>query len=164
MAVFVRLQRQNALVHVFSRTGTQDDFLFFSGTLIQFFRIINSRKKNANIWRTIGDGISAIKFEATRPPFLSDVFVFVRVDIVVAFRLPNNTTDTLLTNSSCPILAKFSENGSFINSFFLQSASEQEVTEICCSFRSGTSPGYDSIGMLLIKESFNLIWAPLTYI
>ena len=36
-------------------------------------------------------------------------------------------------------------NGGFINSFFLQSASEQEVTEICSSFRSGTAPGYDSI-------------------
>ena len=68
--------------------------------------------------RTKRDGISAIKFEATRPPFLSDFFVSVRVAIVVAFKLPNNATDTLLTNSGCPILAKFSENGSFINSFF----------------------------------------------
>ena len=42
-------------------------------------------------------------------------------------------------------------NGGFINSFFLQSASEQEVTEICSNFRSGTAPGYDSI------------CAPLTY-
>ena len=33
-------------------------------------------------------------------------------------------------------------NGGFINSFFLQAASEQEVTEICRSFRSGTAPGY----------------------
>ena len=38
-------------------------------------------------------------------------------------------------------------DGSFINSFFLQSASEQEVTEICSSFRSGTAP---SIIALLI--------------
>ena len=38
-------------------------------------------------------------------------------------------------------------NGGFINSFFRQSASEQEVTEICSSFRSGTAPGYDSISM-----------------
>ena len=55
-------------------------------------------------------------------------------------------------------------NGGFINSFFLQSASEQEVTEICNSFRSGTAPGYDSISMNVVKESFNLICAPLTYI
>ena len=55
-------------------------------------------------------------------------------------------------------------NGGFINSFFLQSASEQEVTEICSSFRSGTAPGYDSISMNVVKESFNLICAPLTYI
>ena len=38
-------------------------------------------------------------------------------------------------------------NGGFINSFFLQLASEQEVNEICSSFRSGTAPGYDSISM-----------------
>ena len=44
-------------------------------------------------------------------------------------------------------------NGGFINSFFLQSASEQEVTEICSSFRSGTAPGYDSISMNVVKES-----------
>ena len=55
-------------------------------------------------------------------------------------------------------------NGGFINSFFLQSASEQEVTEICSSFRSGTAPGYDSISMNVVKESFNLICGPLTYI
>ena len=55
-------------------------------------------------------------------------------------------------------------NGGFINSFFLQSASEQEVTEICSSFQSGTAPGYDSISMNVVKESFNLICAPLTYI
>ena len=48
-------------------------------------------------------------------------------------------------------------NGGFINSIFLQSASEQEVTEICSSFRSGTAPGYDSISMNIVKESFNLI-------
>ena len=53
---------------------------------------------------------------------------------------------------------------SFLNSFFLQSASEQEVTEICSSFRSGTAPGYDSISMNVVKESFNIICAPLTYI
>ena len=55
-------------------------------------------------------------------------------------------------------------NRGFINSFFLQSASEQEVTEICSSFRSGTAPGYDSISMNVVKESFNLICAQLTYI
>ena len=50
-------------------------------------------------------------------------------------------------------------NGGFINSIFLQSASEQEVTEICSSFRSGTAPGYDSISMNIVKKSFNLICA-----
>ena len=55
-------------------------------------------------------------------------------------------------------------DGSFINSFFLQSASEQEVTEICSSFRSGTAPGYDCISMNVVQGSINLICAPLTYI
>ena len=55
-------------------------------------------------------------------------------------------------------------DGSFSNSFFLHLASEQEVTEICSSFRSGTAPGYDCISMNVVRESFNLICAPLTYI
>ena len=39
-AVVARLQRENAWIHVLSRTGTQDNnFLFFSWTLIQPFRI-----------------------------------------------------------------------------------------------------------------------------
>ena len=41
-------------------------------------------------------------------------------------------------------------DGSFINSFFLHSASEQEVTEICSSFGSGTAPGYDCISMNVV--------------
>ena len=55
-------------------------------------------------------------------------------------------------------------DGSLINSFFLQSASEQEVTEICNSFRSGTAPGYDCISIKVVQGTFNLICAPLTYI
>ena len=47
-------------------------FLFFTWTLIQSFRI-------ANIWRIKQDGISAIKSEAARIHFLSDVFVTVAV-------------------------------------------------------------------------------------
>ena len=39
----------------------------------------SSGKKNANIWRIERDGISAIKFEAGRIKFLSDVFVAVAV-------------------------------------------------------------------------------------
>ena len=39
-AVVARLQRESAWIHVLSRTGTQDNnFLFFSRTLIQSFRI-----------------------------------------------------------------------------------------------------------------------------
>ena len=43
-------------------------------------------------------------------------------------------------------------------------ATEQEVREICTSFRSGTAPGYDCISMNVVKGSFDLICAPLTYI
>ena len=42
-------------------------------------------------------------------------------------------------------------NGGFTNAIFLQSASEQEVTEINSSFRSGTAPGYDSISMNIVR-------------
>ena len=39
-AIIARLQRESAWIHVLSRTGTQDNnFLFFSWTLIQSFRI-----------------------------------------------------------------------------------------------------------------------------
>ena len=40
LAVVARLQRESAWIHVLSRTGIQDNnFLFFSWTLIQSFRI-----------------------------------------------------------------------------------------------------------------------------
>ena len=56
-------------------------WLLFLGRLkIQSFRI--QLQKIANIWRIKRDGISAIKFEAARLHFLSDVFV--AVAIVVA--------------------------------------------------------------------------------
>ena len=45
-------------------------------------------------------------------------------------------TEQLEAERSC------SKEGGFINLIFLQSASEQEVTEICSSFRSGTAAGY----------------------
>ena len=46
---------------------------------------IQRQKKIANIWRTERDGISAIKFEAVRLHFLSEVFVAVAVAVVVAW-------------------------------------------------------------------------------
>ena len=52
----------------------------------------------------------------------------------------------------------------FVNSFFLQWASELEVTEICSSFQCGTALGYDSVSVNFLKESFNLICALLTYV
>ena len=53
--------------------------------------------------------------------------------------------------------------GSLIINFFLQTASEQEVTEICSSFRSATAPGYDCISKNAVQGSFKVI-TPLTYI
>ena len=39
-AFIARLQRESAQIHILSRMGTQDDnFLFFSCTLIQSFRL-----------------------------------------------------------------------------------------------------------------------------
>ena len=64
-------------------------FFFFSWTLMQSFRILNS-KKFANIWRIKRDGISAIKFEAAQIHFLNDVFVAVAV--VVSCRWVNSLT------------------------------------------------------------------------
>ena len=50
-------------------------FLFFPRTLIQPLEFMINSKPFANIWRIKWDGISAIKFEAARIHFLSDVFV-----------------------------------------------------------------------------------------
>ena len=55
-------------------------FFFFSWTSIQFFRIHLQRKlPTFDKLNAIGHGISAIKFEAARLHFLSDVFVAVTV-------------------------------------------------------------------------------------
>ena len=53
-------------------------FFFSSWTLIQSFRI-QLQKRFSNIWRGKRDGMSEIKFRATRLHFLSDVFVAVAV-------------------------------------------------------------------------------------
>ena len=60
--------------------------LYFSFPELCFLSFkIQRQKKIANIWRTERDGISAIKFEAVRLHFLSDVFVAVAVAVVVAW-------------------------------------------------------------------------------
>ena len=51
-----------------------------------------------------------------------------------------------------------------INSFSLQPATDKEVIAISSSFQSGSAAGYDNISMNVVKESFNLICALLTYI
>ena len=56
-------------------------FLFLYWISIQSLRI-QLQKKNTNIWRIEGDGISAIKFEAERLHILSDVFVAIAIVVV----------------------------------------------------------------------------------
>ena len=63
-------------------------FFFLYWISIQSLRI-QLQKKNTNIWRIEGDGISAIKFEAERLHILSDVFVAIAI---VVFKLPFEET------------------------------------------------------------------------
>ena len=70
------------VISCLSTTGTRDN-IFFSWTLIQSFRI-QLQKQIYNNSRIEWDGMSAIKFEATRIHFLSDVFVAVAVAVAVA--------------------------------------------------------------------------------
>ena len=51
-----------------------------------------------------------------------------------------------------------------MNSSYLQPTTEQEIIEICASFRVGTAAGYDQITMNVIKEKIDLIVQPLMYI
>ena len=51
-----------------------------------------------------------------------------------------------------------------MNSLYLHPTTEQEIIEICASFRAGTAAGYDQITMNVIKEKIDLIVQPLMYI
>ena len=55
-------------------------------------------------------------------------------------------------------------SGSFINSIFLEPTTELEISEICASFRAGTSAGFDQVTMDVIKQRIDLIIGPLTHI
>ena len=55
-------------------------------------------------------------------------------------------------------------SGSFLNSIFLEPITEHEISEICASFRAGTSAGFDQVTMDVVKQTINLIIAPLTHI
>ena len=55
-------------------------------------------------------------------------------------------------------------SGSFINSFFLEPTTELEISEICASFRAGTSAGFDQVTMDVVKQTIDLIIGPLTHI
>ena len=55
-------------------------------------------------------------------------------------------------------------SGSFINSIFLEPITEHEISEISESFRAGTSAGFDQVTMDVVKQTINLIIAPLTHI
>ena len=51
-----------------------------------------------------------------------------------------------------------------MNSIFLRPTTEQEILEICSSFRSGAASGYDQITVNVVKETVDVIIQPLTYI
>ena len=55
-------------------------------------------------------------------------------------------------------------SGSFINSIFLEPTTEFEISEICASFRAGTSAGFDQVTIDVVKQTIDLIIDPLTHI
>ena len=55
-------------------------------------------------------------------------------------------------------------SGGFINSIFLEPSTELEISEICASFRVGTSAGFDQVTMDVVKQTIDLIIGPLTHI
>ena len=76
-------------------------FFFFSWTSIQSLRI-QVHRKIANIWRIERNGISAIKFEAARLHFLSDVFAAAAVVVAkVPIKRSLISTDFLPQNCRC---------------------------------------------------------------
>ena len=51
-----------------------------------------------------------------------------------------------------------------MNSIFLEYANQQEIVEICNTFRSGTATGYDTISMSSIKDTIDLNSSPLMHL
>ena len=51
-----------------------------------------------------------------------------------------------------------------MNSLYLQPTTEQEIIEICASFRAGTATGYDQITMNVLKEIIDLIVQQLMHV
>ena len=51
-----------------------------------------------------------------------------------------------------------------VNSVFLELVNEEEIIDICSSFRSSAAPGFDNISMGTIKQCINCIISPLTSI
>ena len=71
-----------------------------------------------------------------------------------------------LANSIPPCLTSHRSflSGAFMNLLYLQPTTEQEIIDICASFRAGTASDYDQITMSVIKEIIDLIVQPLMYI
>ena len=74
-----RLQRFKCLISRFVKEGNTRQQLYFSFPELWYSSLELSFKKIANIWRIKRDVVSAIKFEAARIHFLSEVFVAVAV-------------------------------------------------------------------------------------
>ena len=54
--------------------------------------------------------------------------------------------------------------GDFINSFYFDEISEQEVVNICSTFRSGKATGFVNVSASLMKETITSIHSPLSHI
>ena len=54
-------------------------------------------------------------------------------------------------------------SGNFPNSIFFDTASENEIIEICLNFRSKTAAGYDNVSLDLVKDCIYLFSRPLTH-
>ena len=103
--------------------------------------IINKRKSRNSVQ-------SSITKEITDPMEMANHFCecFTNIGPNLAKMIPSSTSSFRSFLS-----------GSFINSIFLVPTTEHEISEICASFRAGTSAGFDQVSM---DVTINLIIAP----
>jgi len=112
-------------------------------------------KSNAkSTWKLLNDLINKKKSKCKLPSFFKsnkeEIFNPTRIHVANRFceYFTNIGHDLAKSIAASDKSHRSFLDGSFINSSFLQLASEQEVREICSSFRpAGTAPGYDCISM-----------------
>ena len=104
-------------------------------------------------WKLLNDLINRKKSKCKLPSYFKSNEEEILNPTHIASRFCENFTNIGPDLKSIPASDKSHRSfldGSFINSFFLQLASEQEVRKICTSFRFGTAPGYDCISMNVV--------------